>query len=401
MTVTGGTLTFTGSDAFTGTFTNAGGTTAFSGGTMTAPIVQSSGTLGIASSATTAAITINGGALFPGLGGSGVGYPGNVTLVPGAAYNEIIAGTASGLYGLLHITGTVNLGGANLALSGSGAGVVNGTQLKIIDNDGSDPITGTFNGLPQGATISGGPGGFNYVISYTGGDGNDVVLTAVTSGLATTSVTLNGAPNPSAFGTLVTFSAHVTSGTPGTPTGTVTFLDNGTSIGSSSVNGLGTATFSTSSLTAGSHLMTAIYSGDSTFSGSTSTPSTQTVTAATTTTVMSSLNPSTPGASVTFTANVTGAAPTGLVTFFDGATPLGTGSVVAGAATYSTSALANGPHNITASYPGDLNNSPSVSPILVQNVSAAATAGVPTLDARMLAVLAAVLALVATKMTKG
>ena len=81
----------------------------------------------------------------------------------------------------------------------------------------------------------------------------------------------------------------------------------------------------------------------------------------TTTTVTSSVNPQTTGNNVTFTATVvpiplgvTG--PTGTVSFFDGTTLLGTGTLnlVSGSyiATYTTSSLALGTHTIKASYPG-------------------------------------------------
>ena len=77
------------------------------------------------------------------------------------------------------MTGAVSLGGATLNLQGSAIGVSPGTTFVIIDNDGSDPIVGTFAGLPQGTRITGGPGGLDYAISYPGGTGNDVVLTAL------------------------------------------------------------------------------------------------------------------------------------------------------------------------------------------------------------------------------
>lgn len=47
-------------------------------------------------------------------------------------------------------------------------------QFIIIANDGTDPVTGTFAGLPQGATLN--VGGTLLTIRYDGGDGNDVVL---------------------------------------------------------------------------------------------------------------------------------------------------------------------------------------------------------------------------------
>jgi acetyl esterase/lipase len=58
-----------------------------------------------------------------------------------------------------------------------------GMRFPIIDNDGSDPVQGTFEGLPEGATIN--AGNYTFWISYHGGDGNDVVLTAGIPGAKT------------------------------------------------------------------------------------------------------------------------------------------------------------------------------------------------------------------------
>lgn len=86
-------------------------------------------------------------------------------------------------------------------------------------------------------------------------------------------------------------------------------------------------------------------------------------------TLASSANPSTFGQSVTFTATVTGSSPTGTVTFKDGATVLGTGTLNgSGQATFITSSLAVGSHSITAAYGGDANNSASTSAPLNQVV---------------------------------
>jgi len=84
---------------------------------------------------------------------------------------------------------------------------------------------------------------------------------------------------------------------------------------------------SISSLVVGNHPITVQYGGDSNFNAATSSSITQTVNAvAATVTVTSSINPSTFGQSVDFTAAVTGAGatPTGTVTVTDGATTLGT-----------------------------------------------------------------------------
>ena len=96
---------------------------------------------------------------------------------------------------------------------------------------------------------------------------------------------------------------------------------------------------------------------------------------ATTVVIVSSLNPSTSGQSVTFTANVStsSGAPTGNVTFKDGAAVLGTGTLSGGTATFFTAALAVGSHSITAAYSGDNNFAASTSAALTQTVNQTAT----------------------------
>src|SRR5258706_15757863 len=93
---------------------------------------------------------------------------------------------------------------------------------------------------------------------------------------------------------------------------------------------------------------------------------------ASTTAIGSNLNPSSVGASVTFTANVTAGA-TGTVAFrSDGAIITGCEAVViaASSAACSTSALAGGTHSITAAYSGSLTRAPSISAPLLQTVNA-------------------------------
>ncbi|HWY68333.1 MAG TPA: MBG domain-containing protein [Terriglobales bacterium] len=93
------------------------------------------------------------------------------------------------------------------------------------------------------------------------------------------------------------------------------------------------------------------------------------------TTFTSSVNPSTLGAPVTFTATVSsssGGTPTGTVMFNDGSTSLGTSVLVSGQATFSASVLAAGAHSITAAYGGDGNFRSSTSSALSQTVNQAA-----------------------------
>jgi hypothetical protein len=92
-----------------------------------------------------------------------------------------------------------------------------------------------------------------------------------------TTTTLLSSLNPSNVNDPVTFTATVTaSGTASGATGTVDFLDGGTSIGTGMLS-IGTASFQTSNLAAGSHSITAVYSGDGAYNGSTSAALTQTV----------------------------------------------------------------------------------------------------------------------------
>jgi hypothetical protein len=122
-----------------------------------------------------------------------------------------------------------------------------------------------------------------------------------------------------------------------------------------------------------------VYGGDTNFNTSTSSTLSQVVNkASTTTTVTSSANPSVYGQSVMFTATVAAVSPgagtpTGTVTFKDGSTVLGTGTLSGGVATYTTSTLALGTHSITVVYGGDTNFASSTSGALSQVVNQAAS----------------------------
>jgi hypothetical protein len=204
---------------------------------------------------------------------------------------------------------------------------------------------------------------------------NEVQQTAVlTVTQEPTATSLTSSPNPSTYGQTVTFTATVTSSY-GTPTGTVTFYDSGTSIGTASLSG-GHALLSTQTLGGGSHSITAVYAGNSTFSGSSSSPLIQHVNKeSTTTSLTSSPNPSSFDQTVIFTATVTFTygSPTGTVTFYDSGTSIGTGSVSGGHASLSIHTLSVGSHTITAAYGGDTNFNGSTSSPLVQRVNKAAT----------------------------
>jgi uncharacterized repeat protein (TIGR01451 family) len=97
------------------------------------------------------------------------------------------------------------------------------------------------------------------------------VLILLNSCKFVTTTTVGSSANPSGFGQVVTFTANVTSGSGGSgiASGTVIFRDGATVLGAGTLAG-GTAILTTSTLTLGSHSITAVYGGDGTFAGSAS-----------------------------------------------------------------------------------------------------------------------------------
>ena len=85
-------------------------------------------------------------------------------------------------------------------------------------------------------------------------------------------------------------------------------------------------------------------------------------------TLTSPSNPATYGTSITFTAQTASLA-TGTMSFLDGATLLGTGTISGGVVTFTTNTLSSGSHSLTASYPGDTNYSAAVSPVVAQVIT--------------------------------
>jgi len=140
----------------------------------------------------------------------------------------------------------------------------------------------------------------------------------------------------------------------------------------------GSASVSISTLAAGTHSLTAVYSGSATLAASTSAVVTQIVNApavaATSTSLTSTPNPSTVGQAVTLSSTVTSAAgvPTGTVTFRDGATSLGVVTLVNGSASLTIGTpltLAAGTHLLTAVYSGSATFAGSTSPVVTQTVN--------------------------------
>ena len=199
-------------------------------------------------------------------------------------------------------------------------------------------------------------------------------FTVVQSGSSTA---LAVSANPATFGQSVTVTAAVSSPATQvpTPTGSITFMDGSSVLGTISLDGTGTATFATAAFTTGVHNITAVYSGDVNFTGSSSSALLEIDNpAATTTAIVASGSSAIYGSAVTLTATVssTGGTPAGPVTFVDASTVLGAVALNArGQATLTTASLAAGIHNITAAYAGSLNFSGSTSAAAALNVAQA------------------------------
>ena len=243
----------------------------------------------------------------------------------------------------------------------------------ITFKDGNTTLgTGTISGGVATFSNSKLAQGSHYLTAVYGGsakyNGSTSLLLIQVVNKANTTVTLASSANPSTYSSSVKFTATVT---PTTATGTVTFMEGTATLGTGTISA-GKATFSISTLAVGSNSITASYGGDTNNNSSTSSVLTQTVNKTNTTvTLASSANPSTFGTPVTFTATVTSptTTPTGTVKFMDGSTELGTGTLKKGKATYSTSTLSEGSHNITAVYEGTVDVIGSTSPVLVQTVN--------------------------------
>jgi hypothetical protein len=317
-----------------------------------------------------------------------VTYSGDATYLPGTSSTFIQTVNVAVALSTFRI-------GSNLNPSTFGQVITLGTTLTGTAGTPSGTVTFNDNGAPIVActslALSGGTaqcrsallavGAHVISVTYSG----DVTYPAGTS--TTLTQTVNAAVanfkigsnlNPSIFGQTVTLGATLT-GSAGTPSGTVTFNDNGTPVSACASLALsaGSAQCRTASLAVGTHAITITYSGDSTYPPGTSSAFIQTVnTAVASFNVGSNLNPSTLGQAVTLGATLSGTAgtPSGTVTFNDNGVPIVACTSLAlssGAAQCRTGLLAIGAHAITVTYSGDTTYPPGASSALTQTVNAA------------------------------
>ena len=186
-----------------------------------------------------------------------------------------------------------------------------------------------------------------------------------------TSTGLSVSPNPAAPGQTVTLTAAVA---PNTATGTVSFFDGTTLLGTNPVSS-GVAALATSSLSAGSHALTAVYNGDANFAPSTSAVVTLNIGGIVTPVLTVVPTSSVLGQSVILTVNVTPISATGDITFYDGSVFLDETALVNGQATFTTSLLAAGIHSLVARFDGGNGNLTALTNVVTVTITAAAAGG--------------------------
>lgn len=272
--------------------------------------------------------------------------PGAATgLQVGAAYSQ--ANSATG--GVTPYTYSLNAGA-----------FVPGTSL--------DPATGTVSGTPTAA------GTFSYIAQVADSQGPPVTVTTpvttvtIAKGNQTISFTSTAPAGATAGGTPYTITAA--SSPPAGAGLAVSYSRDGSSTGCDLTGN--TVTFTGT----GTCRINANQPGDTNWNAAAQIQQSFVVGQATPTlTVSASNNAPGLGASVTFTATLTGSAsPTGTIIFKDGSTTLGTGTISGATATYSTSALIIGAHTITAEYAGDTGNAAATSAAATVTVGKAAPA---------------------------
>lgn len=175
-----GTLTLSATNAYTGATTVTSGTLLVNGSIVTSGVTFVAGGATLGGNGSVGAVMVaSSGTLSPGAS-AGILSTGDLTFISGTHFMVELGGTGAGTgYDQAHVTGTVDLGGAMLDVSligGFNLTSASNATYRIIDNDGADAVTGTFAGLAEGASVS--IGGVSLRLSYQGGDGNDVVLTA-------------------------------------------------------------------------------------------------------------------------------------------------------------------------------------------------------------------------------
>lgn len=257
-------------DSTTGQISISHGTLLLNASLPNAALNQTGGEL--AGGGTVASFNSSGGNIEPGSFNPGaLSVTGAINLAAGSNYDWIAQDGST--YASLSAGGAVTIAG-NFYVANLGSGFVpaTGTVFTAIHNGSSSAVSGTFSGMPEGQIFA--YQNRDWQVSYVGGSGHDVTLTYL--GFPTT---IAASATSQALGQ-TTLQAIVSTGVSGapTPTGTVTFKNGTTVLGTAAVDNSGTATFQATSLPLGSYSISALYSGDVNCApSSTSTPFSVTV----------------------------------------------------------------------------------------------------------------------------
>jgi autotransporter-associated beta strand protein len=354
-----GRQTLSGVNTYTGTTTVSGGVLALAGNGAIAASGKLTNDAGFDLSATT------GGATITSLAGNASGSVilGAQTLTLSGA-GDTFAGVISGTGGLAITGGSATLSGINTY---SGATSISSGAVLQLDGgiaSASTLVSGTLRGtgavngsveIASGGVVHPGDAAGDIATLHVGALTLDIGATAAfdlgTSAGSNDRVVGSGA-------IAVASGAHIAINLAATPATGTYILITGTSIS-------GTLPAPTFSPALPSALVASLTSDGTSI--------TLKISSTTAVALQSSLNPSSIGQTVTFTATVTGSSPTGSVAFYDGADLLGSGSLNSGVGTLTTSSLTLGAHTITAVYGGDANHAGSTSAALQQQVNARVT----------------------------
>lgn len=157
-----------------------------------------------------------------------------------------------------------------LSVSGTPAGSV------TFSNGATTLGTGTLDSSGQAVLVTSALAVGTHMITaaYDGATGflassSPAVTQTVTSGIASTTISVTSSGSPATYGGSVTFTATITSAS-GVPTGAVTFMDGAATLGVANLNGSGVATFTAHTMGIGGHSIIAAYGGDTSYGSSTS-----------------------------------------------------------------------------------------------------------------------------------
>ncbi len=293
-----------------------------------------------------------------------------------AIIETVLEGTAVGLTSSANPTTIGQSVKLTATVSSLGGGVTPAGTITFYDGSSilaTDTIDANGAAVCTTAALA---NGLHHIVAVYSGNSNAEIEGSTSQAIdedvqVQSSISVSSSLNPSTYGVRVTFTATVTSNATSPAFGSISFFDNGVSIGAGTLAANpATATVTISTLSAGTHRITAAYTGDSKnqASNSSASPLNQTIAQAQTVTMISAAPASgIAGTPETFTAAVQlaqGTAPlTGVVNFTSGNTLLGTAQLNTSGVAAISPALAAGNYQIVATYQGDTNTMGSASDV--------------------------------------